>query len=268
MPKTCFFISRIGDSGSPERDFSDKLLKYIVAPVLEKCGYETPLRADQIAKPGLITTDVFTHLWNDDLVLADLTGGNPNVFYELAVRHIRRKPFIHMIHAGSVIPFDISISRTIVFGFDIAVVASPKQALEAMVKTSEDPTTVQTPLSAAIDFASASTSTDPVRYGIAQILSILQEIKGAVGQMSVGSGTRPRERANYSEPVPAGIEDIDPVNRDEYSRLRNEIDKLVLRRVSLADIHIPDYQMSSTEPRELDARIAEIRAEIQELSRS
>jgi hypothetical protein len=100
MPKTCFFISRIGDVGSPERDFSDKLLKYIIAPVLEKCEYEKPVRADQITQPGVITTQVFTHLWNDDLVIADLTGGNPNVFYELAVRHIRRKPFVHMIQGA------------------------------------------------------------------------------------------------------------------------------------------------------------------------
>jgi hypothetical protein len=74
MSRTCFFISRIGDPGSPERDFSDKLLKYIVAPVLEKCGYETPVRADQITQPGVITTQVFTHLWTADLVVADLTG--------------------------------------------------------------------------------------------------------------------------------------------------------------------------------------------------
>src|ERR1035438_4586551 len=80
MAKTCSFISRIGDHGSPERAFSDKLLKYIVAPVLENCGYETPVRADHITQPGVITTQVFTRLWDDDLVVADLTGGNPNVF--------------------------------------------------------------------------------------------------------------------------------------------------------------------------------------------
>jgi hypothetical protein len=38
MGKTCFFISRIGDRGSPEREFSDKLLKYIIIPVLDKGG--------------------------------------------------------------------------------------------------------------------------------------------------------------------------------------------------------------------------------------
>lgn len=179
MLKTCFFISRIGDTGSPERDFSDKLLKYIIAPVLKKCGYETPIRADHITQPGVITTQVFTHLWNDDLVIADLTGSNPNVFYELAVRHIRRKPFVHLIQAGHKIPFDIAPNRTIEFDFDIEKAELAKQALEGMVNgVGDGPLTLQTPLSAAIDFSAATVSENPVQDGIAQILSLVQEIRG------------------------------------------------------------------------------------------
>jgi hypothetical protein len=181
MPKTCFFISRIGDPGSAERDFSDKLLKYIVAPVLEKCEYETPVRADHITQPGVITTQVFTHLWNDDLVIADLTGSNPNVFYELAVRHIRRKPFVHLIQAGAKIPFDVAPNRTITFDFDIEKAETAKTALGAMVMAAPgDPANIQTPLSAAVDFATAGASADPLRDGVAQILSAVQEIKGMV----------------------------------------------------------------------------------------
>jgi hypothetical protein len=78
--KTCFFISRIGEPDSEERRFSDKLLKHIIDPVVDELGYEKPIRADHITKPGTITAQVFTHLWSADLVLADLTGANPNVF--------------------------------------------------------------------------------------------------------------------------------------------------------------------------------------------
>jgi hypothetical protein len=181
MPKTCFFISRIGDCDSPEREFSDKLLKYIVAPVLENCGYERPVRADHITQPGVITTQVFTHLWDDDLVIADLTGSNPNVFYELAVRHIRRKPFVHLIQAGAKIPFDVAPNRTIEFDFDIEKAESAKAALEAMVMAApDDHGNIQTPLSAAVDFATAGIGVDPLRDGVAQVLSAVQEIRGMV----------------------------------------------------------------------------------------
>ncbi|MBM3746924.1 MAG: hypothetical protein FJW34_14130 [Acidobacteria bacterium] len=185
MGKTCFFVSRIGDPDSPEREFSDKVLKYIVAPVLDKCGYQTPVRADRITQPGVITTQVFTHLWNDDLVIADLTGRNPNVFYELAVRHIRRKPFIHLIQEGEGIPFDIAPNRTLTFGFDIEKAEQAKTALEAMITAADDDRATETPLSLAVDFSTAGVSANPLGGGIAQILSAVQEIKGAVqGQVA------------------------------------------------------------------------------------
>ncbi|MGH9667622.1 MAG: hypothetical protein ACRD9L_24645, partial [Bryobacteraceae bacterium] len=157
------------------------MLKYIVAPVLEKCGYETPVRADHITQPGVITTQVFTHLWNDDLVVADLTGGNPNVFYELAVRHMRRTPFVHLVEAGARIPFDVALNRTIEFCFDVEKAELAKAALQAMVMAAPDaPASIQTPLSAAVDLAIVETSADPLKDAIAQILSAVQEIKGMI----------------------------------------------------------------------------------------
>src|SRR5689334_10647362 len=98
--KTCFFISRIGAPDSNERKLSDKLLEHIVNPVVERLGYEKPVRADHITRPGTITTQVFRHLWLDDLVIADLTGHNANVFYELAVRHLSKRPFVQMISSA------------------------------------------------------------------------------------------------------------------------------------------------------------------------
>ncbi len=168
MPKTCFFVSRIGDPGSPERDFSDKLLRYIVEPVLEKAGYERAVRADHITQPGVITTQVFSHLWNDELVIADLTGSNPNVFYELAVRHIRRKPFVHMIQAGQRIPFDVAPNRTIEFDFDIEKAEKAKATLFDMLSAVEGlSSAIQTPLSAAVDFSTVGTSANPLNDGVA-----------------------------------------------------------------------------------------------------
>jgi hypothetical protein len=148
---------------------------------LEKCGYETPIRADHITQPGMITTQVFTRLWVDDLVVADLTGSNPNVFYELAVRHIRRKPFVHLIQAGAKIPFDVAPNRTIEFDFDIEKAESAKTRLAAMVMAApEDPANIHTRLSAAVDFATAGIGVDPLMDGVSQILSTVQEIKGVV----------------------------------------------------------------------------------------
>jgi hypothetical protein len=87
MPdKTAFIIAPIGDEKSETRKRSDQILKYIIEPVVSDLGFE-PVRADKIAKPGMITTQIIEHIISDALVIADLTDHNPNVMYELALRH-------------------------------------------------------------------------------------------------------------------------------------------------------------------------------------
>lgn len=67
------------------------------------------------------------------------------------------------------------------FDFDIEKAELAKTALEAAVMAApDDAASIQTPLSAAVDFATAGISADPLRDGIAQILSAVQEIKGMV----------------------------------------------------------------------------------------
>ena len=65
----------------------------------------------------MITTQILQAVQECDLVVADLTEHNPNVFYELAVRHSIEKPIIHVIDTYWPIPFDVSGFRTIFFDF-------------------------------------------------------------------------------------------------------------------------------------------------------
>ena len=83
MNKTCFVIAPIGPEDSSIRKRSDKILKHIFTPVLMEMGYKT-IRADNIDAPGIITHQVIKHIIEDELVLADLTGKNPNIFLRIS----------------------------------------------------------------------------------------------------------------------------------------------------------------------------------------
>jgi len=111
--RACFVISQIGSEGSEERAHADKVLEFIIRPVLEvePFCYEVT-RADTISDPGMVSSQVITSVLDADLVVADLTGHNPNAFYELALRHMANKPAIHMIERGEKIPFDNQDVRT------------------------------------------------------------------------------------------------------------------------------------------------------------
>ena len=110
---TAFYISPIGSTGSIERRHADMFASSIVEPALEQSRLKL-VRADQIDTPGLITRQVLEYLLKSRLVIVDLSFQNPNVFYELAIRHLLRKPTVQIIRAEDKIPFDISQSRTIV----------------------------------------------------------------------------------------------------------------------------------------------------------
>jgi hypothetical protein len=84
--------------------------------VTEALGYATN-RSDDDSQPGIITSQIIRHLMSDELVVADLSGGNANVYYELAVRHIVRKPVVQIIHIDHPVQFDIVTQRTIRFDY-------------------------------------------------------------------------------------------------------------------------------------------------------
>jgi hypothetical protein len=71
-------------------------------------------RADDVASTGTITTDIITRIMHSDYVIADVTYPNPNVFYELGLRHAcRAGTVILKDRAGPNVPFDIAHLRYI-----------------------------------------------------------------------------------------------------------------------------------------------------------
>lgn len=73
--KLCFVISPIGEPDYETRKRSDQVLKHVVRPAATSCGYKA-VPADEIDKPGMITSQVIQHVVNDALVVAALTERN------------------------------------------------------------------------------------------------------------------------------------------------------------------------------------------------
>ena len=110
----CFYVTPIGEEDSVERKHADVFLGHLVEPAIDALGLGLRVvRADQIDDPGLITAQVIQHLLRARLVIADLSFHNPNVFYELAIRHATGKPTVLICRAEDVLPFDISDVRTV-----------------------------------------------------------------------------------------------------------------------------------------------------------
>ncbi len=128
--KKCFIITPIGDSNSVIFRKAKGVIESVIRPVLQKNGFNDIKAAYEINISGMITTQIINRIIDDDLVIVNLTGNNPNVMYEMCLRHVVAKPIIHICENGTILPFDIKDSRTIFYENDMLGVSELKESLK------------------------------------------------------------------------------------------------------------------------------------------
>ncbi|MCW6661874.1 hypothetical protein NHG28_06490 [Aerococcaceae bacterium NML201209] len=114
----CFFITPIGSPKSEERELLEALTENVIKPVLKKKNLKLEV-AHRIDEGGSIVDQIFTRILNSKLAIVDLTGLNPNVMYELAVRHSFGKPCVVICQDNTNLPFDVLAERTIFYSNSI-----------------------------------------------------------------------------------------------------------------------------------------------------
>jgi hypothetical protein len=143
MPRECFVIAPIGDRnaeiGTEGRSVYEEgvqLWERVIEPACSEVGL-TPIRADQIAHAGEIPEQVFMYLRDAEIVIADVTGGNPNVMYELGLRHTRAKATIQ-IGQRQRLPFDVAAIRTIIFPRTEGGLIEARKRLAAALRSAQE----------------------------------------------------------------------------------------------------------------------------------
>lgn len=100
----------------PLKSEFDKVYNSAIAAALIESGYN-PIRPDKMMKPGNIMQQIIESIRKSSIFLADITGLNPNVMYELGMAHILGKPIVLISQTNeegksrNKIPFDISTER-------------------------------------------------------------------------------------------------------------------------------------------------------------
>ena len=148
--KRVFVVSPIGAANSSVRDHADLVLEFIINAGLTPEEWEVT-RADAHESPDSITKAMMEAISNADLVVALLSGHNPNVFYELAVAHCWEKPVVCLIKHDDVVPFDVKDTRMV--AYDLTDPRSVKAAAQ-LIRTYADTavSSVQTPTSPVTPF--------------------------------------------------------------------------------------------------------------------
>jgi hypothetical protein len=102
----CFVIGPYGEKDSKTRQWSDFLFMEVIEPALRD-EYRVQRTIDS-PESGQISARIKRDLNSAQLVIADLTADNPNVYYELGFRHALDRPFVHLVRADNPkLPFDL-----------------------------------------------------------------------------------------------------------------------------------------------------------------
>ena len=174
--KKCFVVSPIGQEGSGVRKRADQVFKYIISPVCEEAGFEA-IRVDKVNQADSITQTIIDYLINSELVIADITGHNPNAFYEMGYRASTGRPMIHLKEKNENIPFDIAGIRA--FDYDLSDLDSVEEVKSRLIKTI-----------GALSFEEQSYQNEDGKIAfkesqndISQLISILYEIQDEISQL-------------------------------------------------------------------------------------
>jgi hypothetical protein len=104
---TCFVMMPFGA-------WFDRYYAEIYVPAIKEAGFE-PVRADELFTTGSVVEQIWEQIEKAKLLLADLSGKNPNVFYELGLSHAARKPVVFTAGQVEDVPFDLRHLRVIIY---------------------------------------------------------------------------------------------------------------------------------------------------------
>lgn len=208
MPqKVCFIISTIGEEGSPERLTADEKYDLVFEPVLKELKY-TAIRADKESTPNSISRDIISRIIHSNLVIADVSDYNPNVFYELAIRNAVKRPVIVIKKPTQKLPFDIIDKRAI--SLDMTSnrqwVNSKAQLAEYIESAERDPDKASESILTDFDF---QIDKNKVQTPQSSLSLELKDIKDAIsrlsGEIAPGREVRPSKRSHTYPDITIGV---------------------------------------------------------------
>ena len=136
----CFVIMPISDTDGYKRGHWQDVYNHLIKPAVEKAGY-IPERADEIRSANLIAVDIIKRICEYPMAVCDLSSCNPNVFYELGIRHSMKLPVVLIKDTKTNNPFDIKDIRYVEYdeGLSVAEIPSIQEQLTATItQTNED----------------------------------------------------------------------------------------------------------------------------------
>lgn len=223
-----FFITQIGEKGSLIRKRADDVAEFIIGPALAEVasrGVDVGrlVRADHEVTPGSITVQIVRAIDTAQVVIADLTGRNANVYYELALAHSFGKRVVILVDDVANLAFDMKDARVIAIGDEGAIPArEARAASEVLADTFETVLSEGYTPESLVEQAGRSRQLrelsaeggDPVPAQLAELAETLEELRSEVRHAELRRRHPSRgshDTPDVSERIPGVVEVLNTI---------------------------------------------------------
>lgn len=222
--KTCFVIMPFSDPEGYEPGHFRSIYKYTFEPAIRAAGYD-PLRIDDNSVSNLIHGKMMNELISAPMVLCDLSTNNPNVLYELGIRHAFDKPVVLVQEMGQDRIFDIGAITSVEYHptrLYEEVVEDQQKITEAILQTANAKNTYSIMSLAMLQSAQTAsggslTSEDRVEYLLQEVAQMSRKMGSFEKKLAE---TQPRVKKNMTSADRKWAED------DRLTHLRKIIDQV------------------------------------------
>ncbi len=102
----------------PFSDEFNDIYRFGIKETAESLGIKAERVDEQLYSEGILSR-IYSQIDQADFIISDMTGKNPNVFYEVGYAHAKNKICLHLTQDTTDIPFDLQHQRHIVYGGSI-----------------------------------------------------------------------------------------------------------------------------------------------------
>lgn len=195
--ETVFLVSQIGKAGSETRKRADEICDYVVDPTVRQFGLQV-VRSDRDPTPGQVTSQILQSILDSKVIVADLTGRNPNVYYELGFAHSFGIPVVILVDRPDSLSFDTQNERVIEIGDEGKVTVSEaeeaknklKNVLEVVLAEGYEPSSLVTQVATAQSIRDLAPE-NALASEVADVKQGIEEIRAALRK---GDTSKEKER--------------------------------------------------------------------------
>lgn len=111
----------------------DDIYDYLIHNLLLEAGYDV-MRADDILNQRNILKDIVQSIIDSELIMADLSTANPNVYYELGLAHAYKKDVVLLAQDIKEVPFDLQSYHIITYSTHFAQMNNARQEIQTLIE--------------------------------------------------------------------------------------------------------------------------------------